>query len=64
MGGAIFVQGLTTDHSKVVSLSGMCIPASLVEYSEQPDEILQERDHVSHCYICGDHMTIASWGIT
>ena len=51
MGGATLVQGLTTDTLEVVSLYGMCIPASLVEYSEPADEILQKRDHVSHCYV-------------
>ena len=49
MGGATLMQGLTTDTLKVVSLYGMCIPASLVEYSEPAGEILQKRDHVSHC---------------
>ena len=40
MGGATHMQGLTTDTQKVVSLYGMCIPASLVEYSEPAGTIL------------------------
>ena len=44
------LQGLTTDILRMmVSLYGMCIPASLVEYLGPA--VLQKRDHVSHSYV-------------
>ena len=48
---APLLLGLTTDTLKIVSLYGMCIPASLAEYSEPAGEILQKRDHLSHSYV-------------
>ena len=45
------LQELTTDLLKMVSLYGMCIPASLMEYSEPAGKILQKRDHMSHSYV-------------
>ena len=45
------LQGLTTDSLKMVSLYGMYITASLMEYSEPAGEILQKKDHVSHSYV-------------